>query len=556
MKKLLFLILSIFFTFCYAQKQNDHWIIGNKLVKFKYNSTSDFEIILPYLSKNFDQSPAIVSDKTTGELLFYTDGETIWNHTKATMDNGSEINGTSTLAQAAIIVPNPSNQNQYYIFTLKAINLSNNNLYYSIVDMSLNSGAGKVISKNNLLLESIDNEKLASTYGHDKSYFWIIVRKDKEYYSYKLNSFGIQNPVISTTNLSSSNEYSRKQKLKISPDSKYVASTINSEKHYNIYSIQLLNFNNSSGKLAEYKTQYDWDFIIDYTINNNQNISYDFSFDSKYFAYKTIHGFLCTCSSPYGIYAKVLNLKDQVISSYLEGISFGINTDIQLGADNNLYLVNNNLNNAAGNYYKIVPNDIYSNAQGVKGILNNYPITINLIRGGLPQLVQTTQNVCQQDLTINQPILSSHNYTASNTITASSVINENLTVNYNAKKVILKPGFKASKTNFIAKVNPCMSNFILDDQTSKMSSVYKTETKIENRTIVSPNPTSNQVQINSTIGINEWFVYDINAKIVLTGNNKNANALKINLQNLNAGIYYFKFLDASGTLHEKSIIKK
>ena len=101
-----------------------------------------------------------------------------------------------------------------------------------------------------------------------------------------------------------------------------------------------------------------------------------------------------------------------------------------------------------------------------------------------------------------------------------------------------------------------MSNFILDDQTSKMSSVYKTETKIENRTIVSPNPTSNQVQINSTIGINEWYVYDINAKIVLAGNNKNANALKINLQNLNAGIYYFKFIDASGTLHEKSIIKK
>ena len=100
---------------------------------------------------------------------------------------------------------------------------------------------------------------------------------------------------------------------------------------------------------------------------------------------------------------------------------------------------------------------------------------------------------------------------------------------------------------------------ITDSTTSRNSIIIPAN--IENNSIqqnltISPNPTSNQVQINSTIGINEWYVYDINAKIVLTGNNKNANALKINLQNLNAGIYYFKFIDVSGTLHEKSIIKK
>lgn len=78
----------------------------------------------------------------------------------------------------------------------------------------------------------------------------------------------------------------------------------------------------------------------------------------------------------------------------------------------------------------------------------------------------------------------------------------------------------------------------------------------QNTFTISPNPTSNFVQINSTVGINEWFVYDINAKVVVSGNNKNATALKVNLQTLPAGLYYFKFVDDLGTINEKTIIKK
>lgn len=77
-----------------------------------------------------------------------------------------------------------------------------------------------------------------------------------------------------------------------------------------------------------------------------------------------------------------------------------------------------------------------------------------------------------------------------------------------------------------------------------------------NQLTISPNPTSGQVQINSEVEINDWYVYDINAKIVSSGNNKYKNSLKISLDNLPAGIYYFKFLDSLGILHEKTIIKK
>ncbi|GEM53261.1 hypothetical protein EB1_30510 [Empedobacter brevis NBRC 14943 = ATCC 43319] len=87
------------------------------------------------------------------------------------------------------------------------------------------------------------------------------------------------------------------------------------------------------------------------------------------------------------------------------------------------------------------------------------------------------------------------------------------------------------------------------------STISETKTT-QNDFTISPNPTSSQVQINSTVGINEWFVYDINAKVVLSGNNKNTNTLKVNLHSLASGLYYFKFTDTTGTLHEKTIIKK
>ncbi|WP_314242223.1 T9SS type A sorting domain-containing protein [Empedobacter tilapiae] len=162
---------------------------------------------------------------------------------------------------------------------------------------------------------------------------------------------------------------------------------------------------------------------------------------------------------------------------------------------------------------------------------------------------------------------------------------------YAKNKIVLKPGFSSNKSYYYfpmkfivtqknsypinsfmynpvinpifndVSFKPNINNDIIDIYGKNRDFSNITSYEIQNKSIeniftISPNPTSSHVQINSTIGINEWFIYDINAKVVLSGNNKNTTALKVNLQSLPIGLYYFKFTDNAGKSYEKTIIKK
>jgi hypothetical protein len=56
-----------------------------------------------------------ISDKN-GALLFYTNGQTVWNKNHEIMDNGSNLSGDPNNTQSSIIIPKPNDENTYYIF--------------------------------------------------------------------------------------------------------------------------------------------------------------------------------------------------------------------------------------------------------------------------------------------------------------------------------------------------------------------------------------------------------------------------------------------------------
>ena len=90
-----------------------------------------------------------VSDRN-GDLIFYTDGDKVFDKTHTQIDSG--IGGDPASSQSAIIVPVPGDETLYYIFTTQAI--SGTSLYelrYSLFDLKLNSGKGALIQKNVLL---------------------------------------------------------------------------------------------------------------------------------------------------------------------------------------------------------------------------------------------------------------------------------------------------------------------------------------------------------------------------------------------------------------------
>src|SRR6185369_10620340 len=92
-------------------------------------------------------------DDPSGNPLFYTDGQTVFNKNDLAMPNGTGLLGHQSATQSGIIVPWPGTT-KYFLFTVDATeNGLANGLYYSVVDMTLASGLGDVVvsSKNTLL---------------------------------------------------------------------------------------------------------------------------------------------------------------------------------------------------------------------------------------------------------------------------------------------------------------------------------------------------------------------------------------------------------------------
>jgi hypothetical protein len=134
-----------------------------------------------------------------GNLLFYTNGVDVYDATHTLMPNGTGLTGDISSTQSALIIPAPSSNSQYYIFTTDADG-GPDGLRYSVVDMTLNSGNGDIVSgsKNISLTDSI-TEKLAAVSDGSLGY-WIVSHKwgTAEFLAYHLTSGGLLPPVIST----------------------------------------------------------------------------------------------------------------------------------------------------------------------------------------------------------------------------------------------------------------------------------------------------------------------------------------------------------------------
>ena len=110
-----------------------------------------------------------------GNLLFYSDGMTIYNKNNAVMANGSGMGGHNSSAQSGIILPFPESTTQYMAVSLGQT--SDNNLAYSIIDMSLNGGLGGVTSQKNIRFPNpsgTTGESVTSIKHANETDYWVV----------------------------------------------------------------------------------------------------------------------------------------------------------------------------------------------------------------------------------------------------------------------------------------------------------------------------------------------------------------------------------------------
>ncbi|ADR23128.1 hypothetical protein MATR_30230 [Marivirga tractuosa] len=101
-----------------------------------------------------------VSDDN-GDLLFYTNGDVIWDSEHNVMANGTDLGGDPAASQGVIAVAHGSDPSLYYLFLNQDISSDTSNFSYALVDLKLNGGLGDVVLKNRKIY-SRSTEKVAA----------------------------------------------------------------------------------------------------------------------------------------------------------------------------------------------------------------------------------------------------------------------------------------------------------------------------------------------------------------------------------------------------------
>ncbi|MFH0893487.1 MAG: T9SS type A sorting domain-containing protein [Bacteroidota bacterium] len=250
MKKLYFLfIMLVFACSAFAQKENNIWYFGNQ-AGLDFNSGTPFAITNGVLTA--DDNTASVANPNTGALLFYSNGNSIWNANHTIMPNGSGILGNYGGGTCAFAVKQPGNNNNYYLFTTDGF-AGSSGLRYSVIDMNLNSGLGDVTTTKNVQLYTPSTEKICAVRHSNNTDVWIVTHpfNSGSFKSYLLSSTGLNTiPVISTvgaTHTGSTNNACGQ--MAASPQGDKICCAI-----YDIQHFELFDFDKSTGTLSNVKT--------------------------------------------------------------------------------------------------------------------------------------------------------------------------------------------------------------------------------------------------------------------------------------------------------------
>ncbi|MEQ9064726.1 MAG: gliding motility-associated C-terminal domain-containing protein [Vicingaceae bacterium] len=242
----LFFLLQLAFGIK-AQKESYNWYFGrNAGITFL---PSGIPSALSNSAMNARFGSASISDSCSGQLLFYTEGDTVWNRNHQVMPNGTGLGGVNS-TQSSLIVGKPqSSDGQYFVFTVGTT--LNSGLSYSIIDMNLASGLGDVINgQKKIALISPTLEKVTAVRHSNNHDVWIITHtlNDNSFYAFQLSNSGVGAPVVTKVGPNyTSNDL--KGYMKASPNGQNLCLALDASKRFDLY-----DFDNTSGVVSNQRS--------------------------------------------------------------------------------------------------------------------------------------------------------------------------------------------------------------------------------------------------------------------------------------------------------------
>jgi len=264
MKKIIFIYLFFSSTILlYGQFESANWYFGNQA---GLNYSEGIPELLSDGLLSSSEGCAVISS-SNGDLLFYTNGNTLWNRFH---ENIASIDGHDSSTQGVLFVPHPGNSDLYYLFVTDAVQFyiendgsQGNGLNYYLLDTSLDGGA--VIASNVNILPST-SEKITAVAAENGEDVWVITQYENRFYSILITANeGLDtdiNPIVESSVPFSIDDFNNlRGALKVSPTGSKLAIT------------HLFSGLNSSGTLL----LYDFDSSSG-IVSNEQFLDNDFSY--------------------------------------------------------------------------------------------------------------------------------------------------------------------------------------------------------------------------------------------------------------------------------------
>ncbi len=313
-------ILVFWWMILSAQIQTVNWYFGdNAGISFKNGYPEE----LPAGSMKTLAGCAAISDKH-GNLLFYTNGQKVWNRNNRVMPHGDSIGAGNLINQNSIFIPFPYDSNKYYLFTINGgDSLINSALKINIIDKTADNFLGDIILRDSVIDYNIMFKLTAVQHCNGKD-IWLIAHRlnSNRFLSYLLDSTGMGQPQEFSTGSTPGADIGY---MKVSPAGDKIAFPVNNGSNL----LEIFDFDNRTGIISNPVT-------ITTGINEVYVYGTEFSPDGKYL-------YLTTGGRLFGLWQYDLSLKtEEKINASAVLITNGNLRALQLAPDGKIYLAREN----------------------------------------------------------------------------------------------------------------------------------------------------------------------------------------------------------------------
>ncbi|WP_298516777.1 T9SS type B sorting domain-containing protein [uncultured Kordia sp.] len=390
--KLAFGALFFCLNVAFGQGEGVNWYFGSN-AGLDFTTSPPTALLDGALETN--EGVATISSQT-GQLLFYTDGRSVWDKNHQITPNGTGLTGDSSSSQSAIIVPKPGDPNIYYIFTVDN-EAGLNGLRYSEFDLTLNNGDGDVTSLKNEQLWPSTAEKITAVQHANGTDYWVLSHawNSNTFLVYQVTASGVNTTPI-TQDIGSNHDGDTTETIG------YMKASSNGEKlaiaqwSSNTF-VEIFDFNDANGSISNpirldnifYGGQQNGTYGVEFSPNTELLYVSDLNFNPT--VESKIHQFDITSG----------NQADIINSDVILYQGPDILGAIQLAVDEKLYVANGGVA-----FLDVIENP---NVVGTGAMYQNRGIDLQgrLGRFGLPTFIQSFfvgsiqfENICLGEETI------------------------------------------------------------------------------------------------------------------------------------------------------------